>query len=246
MIEESVVSSRGAFVALLDWDIVIGELILPFRPVVDEAVALVDVSGVENVLVLVLVLELVVVIGASGIVATGVVCPLFDVSTVVSGETLLVWEVVDGESVVLAIAVIGDVVAAEVLVADSTRVAVRIVLVWEVVFRASVVPKIVVFGDAVDVSTLLLVVSTLVEGGTLLVWKVVIGKPDESVTVVADVFDVAVLVDATTYVVEDSVDVSRLVDVTTKVSGVAVLALDVVVIVSFVVLTGVGASGIVV
>lgn len=178
---------------------------------------LIVISFVVNMAVLVWIAILV----ASDAVVGGADFLVFaDVNRVVTGEALVVCKVVVGQSVVLSIAVVADAVAAEALVCDSTVVAVRVLVVWEVVVRESVVPKLAVIGDAVVVPTVMLVVSTLLEGGAKLVWKAVIGEPVESVTVVGDVVDAAVLV-----------------DVAKKVSGVAVLPLVVVERESFVLFT---------
>lgn len=76
-----VFSTELAGEALLVWEVVFGEpVVLP--------VVLVDVARDENVLVLE------VMIGASDTVATGVDSAATDVSTVISGEALLFWEMV--------------------------------------------------------------------------------------------------------------------------------------------------------
>lgn len=107
--------------------------------------------------------------------------------------------------------VVGNAVDAKGLVANSTMVVVRVFVVCEVVVGASVVIGTVVLGNAVDISTVMLVVSRLVEKWALLGWEVVVGDPVEFVRVIGEVFDFSVLVD-TKESVGDRVDVSLLVD----------------------------------
>lgn len=70
--------------ALLDVDIVIGKPVGPSVSVIVDALALVDVTAGDDVLVLTLDLDLVIVLGDSDEVAPGVDCSLIDAFTVVS------------------------------------------------------------------------------------------------------------------------------------------------------------------
>lgn len=143
VIGKSVVSSRGPFGIVVGVSLLVDATVM----VVAESVAvpLADVSCGENVLVVVL--ELLAVIGASDVVATGVDCLLFNVSSVVFRFALLVWDNV--ELVPAKIVVIED-FNVTTSGGATTEVILEAVLVLEVVNGESVVPAIAVVGEVVD------------------------------------------------------------------------------------------------